>query len=148
MGQVRHRSCDLMSRLTRSSRTARVWKNFQEVYELSGHAQAVWAVLALSPEQFLTGTHSRLLFMGFSILTPKTQGAADNTIKMWHSHKNVKTFTGHAQPVRGLIQIPDIGFASCSNDRSVAPIYRMVQTMNRSTARSVSGRSKATWSIA
>ena len=45
------------------------------------------------------------------------EGAADNTIKLWDHQKNVKTFNGHTQAVRGLAVIPDIGFASCSNDR-------------------------------
>lgn len=36
-------------------RTARVWKNFQFAYELVGHTQSVWAVVAIEPDQFLTG---------------------------------------------------------------------------------------------
>ncbi|KAI0345275.1 phospholipase A-2-activating protein [Trametopsis cervina] len=80
--------------------TAKVWKNFQLVWELVGHSQSVWAVLALGEDQFLTGS-------------------ADNTINLWHQHKNLKTFTGHTQAVRGLAIVPDIGFASCSNDSEV-----------------------------
>ncbi|THG97700.1 hypothetical protein EW026_g4355 [Hermanssonia centrifuga] len=83
--------------------TAKIWKNFELAYDLVGHSQSVWAVLAIDPERFLTGS-------------------ADNTIKLWYQHKNVKTFTGHTQAVRGLALIPDIGFASCSNDSiSVLP---------------------------
>jgi phospholipase A-2-activating protein len=44
-------------------------------------------------------------------------GSADKTIKLWHQHKNIHTFHGHTDAVRGLAIIPDIGFASCSNDR-------------------------------
>lgn len=40
---------------TANCRTARVWKNFNSVYELKGHTQAVWAVVAIDDEQFLTG---------------------------------------------------------------------------------------------
>lgn len=40
-------------------RTAKVWKNFQLLYDLVGHQQSVWAVLAIDGAQFLTG---RLLF--------------------------------------------------------------------------------------
>ena len=47
------------------------------------------------------------------------EGSADNTIKLWKQHKNVRTYPGHTQAVRGLALITDIGFASCSNDRCV-----------------------------
>jgi hypothetical protein len=40
-----------------SPRTARVWKNYKPAYELRGHTQAVWAVVAIDDDQFLTGTH-------------------------------------------------------------------------------------------
>ena len=36
-------------------RTAKVWKDFKFAYDLIGHQQSVWAVLALSDEQILTG---------------------------------------------------------------------------------------------
>jgi hypothetical protein len=38
-----------------TSRTAKVWKNFNLAYELKGHEQSVWAVLAIDEEQTLTG---------------------------------------------------------------------------------------------
>lgn len=47
-------SRDMLSE-TANRRTARVWKNFNSVYELKGHTQAVWAVVAIDDEQFLTG---------------------------------------------------------------------------------------------
>jgi hypothetical protein len=37
------------------NRTAKVWKQFQLRYDLKGHQQAVWAVIAIDDEQFLTG---------------------------------------------------------------------------------------------
>ena len=37
------------------SRTAKVWQNFQLSFELRGHEQSVWAVLAVDEETFLTG---------------------------------------------------------------------------------------------
>ncbi|KIP12347.1 hypothetical protein PHLGIDRAFT_124238 [Phlebiopsis gigantea 11061_1 CR5-6] len=104
-------------------KTARVWKNFQELWELSGHEQAVWAVLALSPDQFLTG-------------------AADNAIKLWHSRKNVRTYTGHTQPVRGLVQLPDIGFASCANDSEIR-----VWTLEGDLVYSLTGHTSFVYSI-
>jgi phospholipase A-2-activating protein len=44
------------------------------------------------------------------------KASADKTIKLWKEHKSVLTFTGHTDAVRGLALMPDIGFASCSND--------------------------------
>jgi phospholipase A-2-activating protein len=35
--------------------TARVWKNWECVYTLKGHERAVWAVLALQNDEYLTG---------------------------------------------------------------------------------------------
>ncbi|KAF9484697.1 phospholipase A-2-activating protein [Pholiota conissans] len=81
-------------------KTARIWKNFSQVYELKGHQQSVWAVLGIDEEQYLTGS-------------------ADKTIKLWQQHKLVQTFTGHQDAVRGLALLPDIGFASCSNDSEI-----------------------------
>ncbi|KAF5388995.1 hypothetical protein D9757_005125 [Collybiopsis confluens] len=81
-------------------RTAKVWKNFNLAYELKGHEQSVWAVLAVDEEQVLTGS-------------------ADKTIKLWNQHKLMLTFRGHQDAVRGLALIPDLGFASCSNDSEI-----------------------------
>lgn len=40
-----------------SSRTARIWRDFQPLYELRGHEQSVWAVLIVDDpgETYLTG---------------------------------------------------------------------------------------------
>lgn len=81
-------------------RTAKIWKNFQLAYELKGHQQSVWAVLAVDEDQTLTGS-------------------ADKTIKLWNQHKLITTFNGHSDAVRGLALVPDIGFASCSNDSEI-----------------------------
>ena len=40
-------------------RTAKVWKDFQLLYDLVGHQQSVWTVLAIDGGQFLTGRSSR-----------------------------------------------------------------------------------------
>ncbi|KAL0067083.1 WD repeat protein Lub1 [Marasmius tenuissimus] len=47
-------------------------------------------------------------------------GSADKTIKLWNTHKLITTFTGHRDAVRGLALIPELGFASCSNDGYVS----------------------------
>ncbi|EEB86705.1 hypothetical protein MPER_16240, partial [Moniliophthora perniciosa FA553] len=83
--------------LLQVSRTAKVWKNFNLAYELKGHEQSVWAVLAIDDKQVLTGS-------------------ADKTIKLWKQHKLISTFKGHTDAVRGLALLPELGFASCSND--------------------------------
>ncbi|KAF9059086.1 WD40-repeat-containing domain protein [Rhodocollybia butyracea] len=69
-----------------------VWKNFNLAYELTGHEQSVWAVLAVDEELVLTGS-------------------ADKTIKLWNQHKLVSTFKGH--------QDAKLGFASASNDSEI-----------------------------
>jgi len=85
-------------------RTARVWQGFQEMFILKGHALSVWAVLVVDVAQTLTAS-------------------ADKTIRLWEQSKQVKQYTGHTDAVRGLALVPDIGFASCSNDRFVNRIY-------------------------
>lgn len=87
-------------------------------YDLKGHAQSVLTVVAIDGQQFLTGEYGfvyapRLTINAFS-------GSADKTIKMWRQHKAIRTFAGHKDAVRGLALVTDIGFASCSNDRSVS----------------------------
>ncbi|PVF95555.1 PFU-domain-containing protein [Serendipita vermifera] len=80
--------------------TARVWREFKELYVLEGHTQSVWAVLPIDETRTLTGS-------------------ADKTIKLWNQHKEVNRFHGHNDAVRGLVIVPDIGFASCSNDSEI-----------------------------
>ena len=82
------------------NRTARVWQGFQEMFVLKGHTLSVWAVLVVDVAQTLTAS-------------------ADKTIRLWEQSKSVKQYTGHTDVVRGLALIPNIGFASCSNDRFV-----------------------------
>jgi phospholipase A-2-activating protein len=36
-------------------RTAKVWTNFQLIYDLVGHTQPVWAVVAITGDEYLTG---------------------------------------------------------------------------------------------
>jgi WD40 repeat protein len=71
-------------------------------------------------------------------------GSADNSIKLWDQHKNVRTFTGHTQAVRGLAAIPDIGFASCSNDRSVGTYIVQAPVVTVRAVRFASGLWKVT----
>ncbi|KAI8923447.1 WD40-repeat-containing domain protein, partial [Entophlyctis helioformis] len=81
-------------------KTAKVWRNGKEVYELKGHAFAVWGVLVLGQDLYATAS-------------------ADKTIKLWNGSKNTATLTGHTDVVRSLVALPGIGFASCSNDGSI-----------------------------
>jgi len=99
-------------------RTAKVWKNFSLAYDLKGHEQSVWAVVAIDEERFLTGICPNTLYSLTSGLTKlRLAGSADKTIKFWQQHKVIQTYRGHRDAVRGLTLMPDIGFASCSNDR-------------------------------
>lgn len=103
------------TRLNLRHRTAKVWKNFTLQYDLKGHQQSVWAVLALEDSHFLTGLSDLC-----SITDPFdtfTLASADTTIRFWMQNKVIRTYEGHRDAVRGLSLIPDLGFASCSNDR-------------------------------
>ncbi|KAI0748494.1 phospholipase A-2-activating protein [Daedaleopsis nitida] len=104
-------------------KTAKVWKDFQLLYDLVGHQQSVWTVLAIDVGQFLTGS-------------------ADNTIKLWKQHKNVRTYPGHTQAVRALALITDIGFASCSNDSEIR-----IWTMEGDCVYTLSGHTSFVYSL-
>ncbi|KAG1758901.1 WD40-repeat-containing domain protein [Suillus occidentalis] len=103
--------------------TAKVWKQFQLVYDLKGHQQAVWGVLAIDEENFLTAS-------------------ADKTIKYWVQHKMMRTYEGHKDAVRGLTLIPDIGFATCSNDSEIK-----VWTMQGDVVYTLSGHTSFVYSL-
>ena len=110
----------LRSSLTLLQRTAKVWINFQLVHDLVGHAQPVWAVVAMGGDEYLTG--ALLLVIArrvFPLDHPFALGSADKTIKLWRQHKCLRTYHGHKDAVRSLALLTDIGFASGSNDRFV-----------------------------
>lgn len=52
---VRAYTVSVQSLISYTIRSARVWRNFTLDYELVGHEQAVWAVLAVGKDAFLTG---------------------------------------------------------------------------------------------
>ncbi|KAF4615497.1 hypothetical protein D9613_002740 [Agrocybe pediades] len=104
-------------------KTAKVWKNYSLTYDLKGHQQSVWAVLAVEEDQFLTGS-------------------ADKTIKLWQQHKVIHTYSGHQDAVRGLALLPDIGFASCSNDSEIR-----VWTLGGDQIYSLSGHTSFVYSL-
>lgn len=81
----------------KSCSTARVWRNGETQHVLQGHGQTVWAVLALSETEIITGS-------------------ADKTIRLWRDGKQVKILGEHTEVVRGLCRLLNGGFASCSND--------------------------------
>jgi phospholipase A-2-activating protein len=81
-----------------------VWQGFQEMFILKGHTLSVWAVLVVDVAQTLTAS-------------------ADKTIRLWEQSKQVHRYNGHTDAVRGLALVPNIGFASCSNDRFVDCVH-------------------------
>ncbi|KAK7207585.1 WD40-repeat-containing domain protein [Myxozyma melibiosi] len=81
-------------------KTARVWIDGKCKYILKGHEQAVWAVLVIGPDSFLTG-------------------AADKTIRLWSGNQCVSVFRGHTDVVRSICMVGDDRFASSSNDGSI-----------------------------
>jgi len=85
--------------------------------------------------------------------------SADKTIRLWQKHKTIQVFKGHRDAVRGLTLVPDLGFASCSNDRygqSYAknnPLIRShseirVWTMDGDVIYTLSGHSSFVYSLA
>lgn len=74
-----------------------MWKNGQTEYLLEGHEGAVWAVLALSETDVVTG-------------------GADKTIRLWRDGKQISVLKGHTDCVRSLCRLPNGFFASSSND--------------------------------
>ncbi|KAJ3262722.1 hypothetical protein HDU77_000238 [Chytriomyces hyalinus] len=81
-------------------KTAKVWVDWQCVLTLTGHEQAVWAVLAAGAHGVLTAS-------------------ADKLIKVWKDGKCVRSLSGHSDAVRALAPLEGVGFLSASNDGSV-----------------------------
>jgi phospholipase A-2-activating protein len=82
------------------------------VYTLKGHENSVWAVLALPNDEYLTAS-------------------ADKTIRYWRGDKQISVITKHTEVVRGLCEIPNLGFASCGNDSYVflAPLKTVLMAV-------------------
>ncbi|AOW03911.1 WD40-repeat-containing domain protein [Yarrowia lipolytica] len=83
-------------------KTAKVWNDGHVLYNLEGHAQAVWAVKIVSAKENVFMTAS-----------------ADKTIKLWHHAQCVATLPAHTDAVRGLAILGDGKFVSVSNDTTV-----------------------------
>jgi phospholipase A-2-activating protein len=43
-------------------------------------------------------------------------GSADKTIKIWRNGECIQTIEKHTEPVRGIANVPGVGFLTCSND--------------------------------
>ncbi|KAF7329301.1 Phospholipase A-2-activating protein [Mycena kentingensis (nom. inval.)] len=98
--------------------TARVWKDFAQLYELKGHENSVWDALAVSEDEFITGS-------------------ADKTIKVWKQNKVVHSFNPHNGVVRSLAYIPNIGFASCADNEIKLAVLPSGDLVSSSEDRSV-----------
>ncbi|KAJ6260705.1 LOW QUALITY PROTEIN: Ubiquitin homeostasis protein [Drechslerella dactyloides] len=81
-------------------KTAIVWKNWEKKFVLEGHTAAVWAVMAVSDTEFITG-------------------CADGKIRWYRGNKMYRSVQAHNQPVRGIHRLhdgEDGSFISCGND--------------------------------
>ncbi|KXS17826.1 PFU-domain-containing protein [Gonapodya prolifera JEL478] len=95
-------------------KTARLWHDFQQRSILTGHTQAVWAVLIVHKTIAQTGMPPSN--SGLTVLT----GSADKTVKRWDdAGKCLKTYEGHTDAVRALAELPGVGFVSAGNDMTV-----------------------------
>jgi phospholipase A-2-activating protein len=103
-------------------KTARVWKDGKCVYVLKGHEFAVWGVLPI----------------GGNVLT----ASADKTIRLWKEGREIQRFIGHEDVVRSLVEIPSLGFASCSNDSSIR-----IWTLNGDCIRECYGHTAFVYSL-
>ncbi|KAJ3052219.1 hypothetical protein HK097_006687 [Rhizophlyctis rosea] len=92
--------------------SAKVWRNWNCIYTLK-HTQAVWAVLSVEHDVVLTGMDI------LSVINVDILGSADKTIKLWREGKEIHTYTGHTDAVRGLALYEGVGFVSCSNDSTI-----------------------------
>ncbi|EPS37886.1 hypothetical protein H072_8514 [Dactylellina haptotyla CBS 200.50] len=86
--------------------TAIVWKNWEKKYVLEGHTAAVWAVLAIGDDEFVTG-------------------CADGKVRWYRGDKMYRSVQAHNQPVRGMVRLGGEkedadkekgGFVTCAND--------------------------------
>lgn len=79
---------------------AHIWRANVSEKKLKGHSGSVWAVCSLG-QVFLTGS-------------------ADKLIKRWDKEgKDIKTYEGHTDCVRGLVILNSENFLSCSNDGTI-----------------------------
>ena len=69
--------------------------------------------------------------------------SADKTIRMWKEGKEVQRFVGHQDVVRSLIEMPSLGFASCSNDSCIR-----IWTLNGECIRECYGHTAFVYSLA
>jgi len=46
-------------------------------------------------------------------------GSQDGIIHLWHQGVEQKKFKGHNDIIRGIVEVPGLGFATCSNDEMV-----------------------------
>jgi len=106
-----------LSQKLRPCRTAIVWKNWEKQYTLEGHQAAVWAVLAISENEFITGNNMYTQQRHFKLTLT---GCADKKIRWFRGEKQTRSVEAHSEPVRGLCKLPKGGFASCSNDGYVS----------------------------
>ncbi|KAJ3342969.1 hypothetical protein HDU83_005865 [Entophlyctis luteolus] len=82
-------------------KTARIWINWECALTLTGHSQAVWAVMSAGELGYLTAS-------------------ADKLIKVWGKDgKCIRTLSGHTDAVRALAPLQDVGFLSAANDSTV-----------------------------
>ncbi|KAK6500678.1 hypothetical protein TWF506_003443 [Arthrobotrys conoides] len=102
-------------------KTAIVWKNWEKKYVLEGHTAAVWAVMAVSDTEFITG-------------------CADGQIRWYRENQLYRSVQAHTQPVRGIQKLNDEKdgvFISCGNDgiiKSWSKEGREIETVYAHTA--------------
>ncbi|MCL4124818.1 UNVERIFIED_CONTAM: hypothetical protein GTU68_054159 [Idotea baltica] len=83
----------------------RIWKDWECLSQLRGHSGPVWSVA-------IADMSSSMEYLVIS-------ASADKTLKSWKGGKEVMTYSGHTDCVRGVSLLDSERFVSCSNDASV-----------------------------
>jgi phospholipase A-2-activating protein len=70
------------------------------------------------------------------------RGSADKTIKQWAGDKCVRTYQNHTDVVRGIVLVPDFGFASCSNSGEI-----IIYTLEGDLVNTLSGHTSFVYAL-
>ncbi|KAH9945813.1 phospholipase A-2-activating protein [Epithele typhae] len=109
-------------------KTAKVWKDFKLLYDLVGHQQSVWAVVAIDSGQFLTAVRGLALIADIGFASCSN----DSEIRVWTMEGDtVYTLSGHTSFVYSLSVLPNGDIVSGGEDHS-ARVWRdgeCVQTL-------------------
>ncbi|WFD00568.1 hypothetical protein MYAM1_003319 [Malassezia yamatoensis] len=110
--------------------TVKVWKNWQCVQTFTKHTLAVWSVLPIDAERFLSAS-------------------ADKSVYLWaidQADHPINSYKGATQPVRGLALLSPAQFASAGNDTEIRTYA--LDNSNTEPSQILSGHTSFVYSLA